>query len=255
MNKLINNNFTLKKIIYTILLLGVSVILSIVINYKTTGVFNIGDRKLPIYSVDTKEKKVAITFDLSWGDDYTNQILDILDKYNVKATFFVVGGWVDENNDKLREIKKRGHEIGNHSNMHPDMAKISKEKIVQEIAACDAKISSITGERTKLFRFPEGSYNSQAVEAAESTNHYCIQWDVDSIDWKQQGADLEYNRVIKGTKPGSIILFHNTAKYTPQTLPRAIEKLKASGYSFVKVTDLIYKDNFHLDATGRQIMD
>jgi polysaccharide deacetylase family sporulation protein PdaB len=242
-----------KKILFALILLLVSTVVSIGINYKNTGVFKIESRKLPIYCVDSKEKKVAITFDVSWGNDNTDKLLDILDKYNIKATFFIVGGWIDQNEDKVKEINKRGHEIGNHSNRHPDMTKLSKDGIIEDIATCDAKLMKIMGEGTQLFRCPEGAYNNKVIDAVESTKQYCIQWDVDSIDWKENGAAIEYNRVMKGVKPGSIILFHNNAKYTPETLPKIIENLKSQGYSFVKVGDLIYKENYKVDLSGKQI--
>jgi polysaccharide deacetylase family sporulation protein PdaB len=208
---------------------------------------------VPIYSVDTKEKKISLSFDMSWGKDNTPKILDILDRYNVKATFFLVGGWIDDNEELVKEIVKRGHELGNHTNKHPDMNKITKEKLIEEIMLCDAKIMSITGKGTKLFRCPSGAYNDVVIDTVQSLGRYTIQWDVDSIDWKEYGPSIEYNRVIKNTKPGSILLFHNTAKYTPETLPQVIEKLQKNGYSFVKVSDLIYKDNFYIDPLGRQI--
>jgi polysaccharide deacetylase family sporulation protein PdaB len=224
-------------------------------NYRTKGVFFGDKRKLPIYCVDTQEKKIAISFDASWGADKTDKLLEILDEYDVKATFFLVGGWVEKYPEKIKAIYDKGHEIGNHSNTHPTMTKISRAKIINEISITDAKIMEIIGERTKLFRCPEGAYNDKVIEAVESTNHYCIQWDVDSIDWKAQGAEREYSRVIKNTKPGSIILFHNDAKYTPQNLPRILKKFKEEGYEFVKISDLIYKENYHIDHTGKQILN
>lgn len=244
--------FFKKRNMAALALLLTAIIISTFINYSKTGVFLKTDRKLPIYCVDTKEKKVSLTFDASWGDDKTDKILDILDKYQIKATFFLVGGWVDDYPEKVKELKKRGHEIGNHSTKHPDMTTISRDRMVQEIAITDAKIRELTGEGTILFRCPSGAYNNAVIETVESTNHYCIQWDVDSIDWKGNGADIEYNRVIKKVKPGSILLFHNDAKYTPETLPRIIEYLKAQGYSFVKTSDLIYKDNYYIDSEGKQ---
>lgn len=243
----------LKKFLFVFILLSIGVAASIFMNYKDTSVFIKVDRSLPIYCIDTKDKKIALSFDVSWGEDNTDKILETLDKYNVKATFFIVGGWIDQYPDKLKEIYKRGHEIGNHSNKHPNMTKISREKIIQDIDIADAKIRQVTGEGTKLFRCPEGSYNDTVVETVKQTGHYCVQWDVDSIDWKEQGADLEYNRVIKNTKPGSILLFHNNAKYTPDNLPRIIEKLQSDGYKFVKVGELIYKDNYHIDHSGKQM--
>ncbi|MBC2582477.1 polysaccharide deacetylase family sporulation protein PdaB [Clostridium sp. DJ247] len=227
--------------------------MSIFINYNDIGVFMSRNKKLPIYCVDTNEKKVAISFDVSWGTDNTEKILDILDKYNIKATFFIVGGWIDDSPDKLKEIFNKGHEIGNHSNRHPDMTKLSRDKIIEDIVICDAKVRKVTGEGTKLFRFPEGAYNDLAVEAVKETGHYSVQWNVDSIDWREQGADIEYNRIISKTKPGSILLFHNNAKYTPENLPRIIEELQSKGYSFVKIGDLIYKDNYRIDAVGKQV--
>ncbi len=232
--------------------LGILLILS-VYNLKTKGVFFGQQRKLPIYSVDTKDKRIAISFDASWGEDKTEDILKTLDKYKAKATFFVVGAWIDQYPDKLKKVYEKGHEIGNHSNMHPMMTTISKETMIQEIALTDAKIMAITGQGTTLFRCPSGEYNNLVIETVESTKHYCIQWDVDSIDWKEQGADIEFNRIIKKTKPGSILLFHNDAKYTPENLPRILEHLKAEGYEFVKISDLIYKSNYYINVEGKQI--
>jgi len=222
-------------------------------NLKTKGVFLSEQRKLPIYSVVTKEKKIALSFDASWGDDKTDDILKILDKYNVKATFFVVGAWIDKHPDKLKTIYEKGHEIGNHSNKHPIMTTISKAKIISEIAITDAKIMSITGKGTTLFRCPSGEYNNLVIETVEATNHYCIQWDADSIDWKEQGAEIEMDRIVKKTKPGSILLFHNEAKYTPENLPKILDYLKGEGYEFVKISDLIYKNNYYINGQGKQI--
>ncbi|NMM63177.1 polysaccharide deacetylase family sporulation protein PdaB [Clostridium sp. P21] len=242
-----------KKVFFTMFILCIAVIGSVVCKNKNTGVFINVNRNLPIYCVDTKDKKVALTFDVSWGTDNTDKILQVLDKYNIKASFFLVGGWVDQYPDKVKSIYEKGHEIGNHSNKHPDMTKISRDKIIQDIDINDSKIRSLTGEGTKLFRCPEGSYNNLVIQTVKDTNHYCIQWDVDSIDWREEGANLEYDRVVKKVKNGSIILFHNNAKYTPDNLPRVIEKLKKDGYEFVKVGDLIYKENYHIDYDGKQI--
>jgi len=239
-------------LLFCVIFIGISTIIG-VYNWKTKGAFLSEQRKLPIYNVDTKEKKIAISFDASWGDDKTDEILKILDKYNAKATFFVVGAWVDQYPDKLKTIYEKGHEIGNHSNKHPMMPTISKEDMIKEIDITDAKIMAITGKDTTLFRCPSGEYNNLVIETVANTNHYCIQWDVDSIDWKEQGADIEYNRIIKKTKPGSILLFHNNAKYTPENLPKILQYLKNQGYQFVKVSDLIYKNNYYIDAAGKQI--
>lgn len=245
-----------KKIVAPIIMLLICMAASVMVNFKSSGAFMNSDKtekKLPIYRVDTKGKRIAITFDTTWGENNTVRLLDILDKYHVKATFFVLGKWVDEFPNETKEIAKRGHEIGNHSDKHPNMTSISKDKMMTEIASADAKIMAVTGKKPELFRCPEGAYNDSVVNTVELTNHECIQWDVDSIDWRQQGANIEYSRVIKKVKPGSIILFHNAAKYTPENIPRIIEKLKAEGYEFVTVSELIYKDDYYIDNNGNQI--
>jgi polysaccharide deacetylase family sporulation protein PdaB len=239
-------------IIFCVFFIGILTIVGFY-NWKTKGVFLGEQRKIPIYSVDTKDKKIAISFDVSWGEDKTDEILKILDKYNAKATFFIVGSWIDQYPEKLRAIYGKGHEIGNHSNNHPIMTTISKETIIKEIVITDAKIMSITGQGTTLFRCPSGEYNNLLIETVEGTNHYCIQWDVDSIDWKEQGAEIEYNRIVNKAKSGSILLFHNYAKYTPENLPKILGYLKAQGYEFVKVSDLIYKNNYYINEAGKQI--
>lgn len=248
---IIKKSFIKKSILIGSLIL-VAVLAAIGYNLKNASVFN-KEKKLPIYCVDTNEKKIAISFDASWGANNTVKLLDILDKYKVKATFFLVGRWVDEFPNETKEIFKRGHEIGNHSNKHPNMTNISKKRMIDEIAETDAKLMAVTGKKTELFRCPEGAYNDTVLNTVEESNHYCIQWDVDSIDWKNEDADKEYNRVMKKVKPGSIVLFHNSAKYTPTTLPKIIEKLKGEGYEFVKISDLIYKDNYSIDHEGKQI--
>lgn len=222
-------------------------------SYKNTMVSN---KKHPIYNVETQEKKLCITFDMNWGNDHTKEILDILDKYNMKATFFVIGSWISydkENENLIKEISQRGHTIGNHSNSHADFTKISRDKIKNEIDSTDEKIKNITGKDTILFRFPSGAYNDVSLEQVWNNNHIPIQWDVDSVDWKEQGEEIEFNRVIKKVKPGSIILFHNNAKHTPRNLEKIIKKFQGEGYEFIKVEDLIYKEDFYIDSNGKQI--
>lgn len=244
-----------KKINMMLILLIIAITFSLVNSNPSIGVSANNDSH-PIYSVETSEKKLSITFDVNWGKDNTKEILDILDKYNVKATFFVIGKWIDysEDNSKLlEEIKNRGHEIGNHSNSHADFTKINKEKIKEEINLTDEKIKKITGENVDLFRFPSGAYNSAAVDAVNECEHFPIQWSADSVDWKEKGADVEYKRIVKGAEPGAIFLFHNNAKYTPENLDKLIPKLQEDGYEFVKVSELIYKENFYINSNGKQI--
>ncbi|SHJ68923.1 polysaccharide deacetylase family sporulation protein PdaB [Paramaledivibacter caminithermalis] len=236
-------------IIFTIILL--SLLLFKDISYKVLE--TIAPNKLvPIYCVDTEEKKIAISFDAAWGDRYTQGILDILDKYNIKSTFFLVGFWVDRYPDMVREINKRGHDIGNHSSTHPHMSKLSKEQIVKELNQTGDKINNLTGEKPYLFRPPFGDYNNNLIKTAKECGYYTIQWDVDSLDWKELGVEPVVDRVTRNVKNGSIVLFHNNAKYILDFLPLIIEKLQKEGYQIVPISEIIMKDNYYIDHTGKQ---
>ncbi|WP_042683334.1 polysaccharide deacetylase family sporulation protein PdaB [Anaerosalibacter massiliensis] len=209
-------------------------------------------KELPIYSVNTKEKKVAISFDAAWGDEYTNEILDILDKYEIKTTFFLVGFWVDKYPEKVKEIHERGHDIGNHSTTHPYMSKLSEEQILKELDKTGNKIEKLVGEEPILFRPPFGDYNDRLIEVCRENNYYAIQWDVDSLDWKELGVQPVVDRVSRNVQNGSIVLFHNNAKYVSEYLPLVIEKLQEEGYEIVPISQLIYKEDYYMDNTGRQ---
>lgn len=212
-------------------------------------------KDLPIYSVQKDEKICAISFDAAWGNEDTHDLIKILEKYNVKTTFFVVGEWVDKYPDSVKELSDAGHEIMNHSNTHPHMTKLSKEQMQEEITLCSDKIEKITGVRPTLFRPPYGDYNDAVVGNTRDISHYTIQWSVDSLDWKDLEPQAICDRVIKGVEPGSIVLFHNAAKNTPAALPTILETLINDGYKIVPVSELIYKDNFTIDHTGKQIPD
>lgn len=217
-------------------------------------VFSPANKGLPIYSVDTKDKKMCITFDVNWGDDKTEEILNILDEFDIKATFYIMGLWCDDFPERVVEIANRGHEIGNHSNKHSDYTTLSKDNIVNDIEITNAKILNLTGKTPKTFRFPSGAYNDMSVKVVEETGLKPIQWDVDSVDWKAKGAEVEYNRVVSKAKEGSIMLFHNDGKYTPENLKKIIKKYQDEGYEFVTVSELIYEDNYYLDHAGKQIL-
>lgn len=241
------------KIISAISLLVVVMCVSFMGRVLYKDAFAPTSKKLPIYSVETTEKKMCITFDVNWGVDKTKDILDILDKYNIKATFYIIGLWCDDYPELVKEIFNRGHEIGNHSNKHPDYTNLSKEEIMKDVEIGNAKILDLTGEMPKTFRFPSGSYNDLAVETVEGLGLKIIQWDVDSLDWKALGQEVEYERIVSKAREGSILLFHNDGKYTPDNLQRIIEKYKGEGYEFVTVSELIYENNYYLNHEGRQV--
>lgn len=213
-------------------------------------------KKLPIYCVDTQGKKqVAISFDAAWGADDTDRLLQILDDNDVKTTFFLCGYWVDKYPDEVKKIYEAGHDIGNHSNTHPHSSKLSLEQNKHNIMDCHNKIKDLLGYEAFLFRPPFGEYNDTVLNAAEECGYYSIQWDVDSLDWKNLGIDHEVNQVLnhKHLGDGSIILFHNDAKFTPEALDTIIKGLKEKGFEIVPVSELILKNNYYMDTEGRQI--
>lgn len=247
------NNITLRLLIVLCIALIAVVYISVETTQNITSVFST-TKELPIYSVETPEKKVAISFDAAWGDEYTQDILDTLDKYNVKSTFFLVGFWIDEYPENVKEIVKRGHELGNHSTTHPNMTELSVEKMVEEIKITEKKIEELTNTKTTLFRPPFGDYDDVLINTCRENGYYVIQWDVDSLDWKELGVQPVVDKVTRNIQNGSIVLFHNNAKYIKEYLPIVIERLQESGYEIVPVSELIYKENFRMDNTGRQVL-
>ncbi len=248
--------FTAKKLITNILAV-VCLAMLVVLNYNNSvAVFRTESvKELPIYCVDTAEKVCSLTFDAAWGAEDTDLLIEILKKYNAKATFFVVGEWVDKYPECVKRLSEAGHDIMNHSNTHKYMTKLNNADLMDEVTKCSDKIEKITGKRPTLFRPPYGDYNSNVVKKLLSMGYNTIQWDVDSLDWKDLSAGEIQSRVIEKTKNGSIILFHNAAKNTPEALPKILEDLKSKGFEFKKVSEMIYKDGYYIDNTGKQIKE
>ncbi len=211
-------------------------------------------RLLPVYCVESNKKTVALTFDAAWGSDKTANILQTLQKHNIKATFFLVGFWVDKNPELTKEIFAQGHQIGSHSNTHPDMAKLSKEKLGQELDESCKKICMATGqEKVEVFRPPFGSYNNELIRQCQNRNLQAIQWNIDTLDWKGISGNQICANVFKKLCPGSIILCHNNSDNILQALEPLILGLKSRGYTFETVGNLLIKSNFRIDNTGKQI--
>ena len=213
------------------------------------------ERKLPIYCVQTDEPKVSVSFDAAWGADDTDELLRILKENNVKATFFLCGYWVEKYPDEVKKIAEAGHDLGNHSATHPHMSQLTAEQITDELQKCHQNVKDLTGIEMDLFRPPFGEYDNEVIETAAANGYHTIQWDIDSLDWKEQGAQAEINQVLnhKHLGNGSIILFHNDAKYTPKVLDTILKGLKEKGYEIVPVSELIHRGEYKMDHEGRQI--
>ena len=240
--------------ITAVVLCLISVILSVVFGNDVKAVVcGYAIRKIPIYSVERDDKKIAISFDCAWGDEYTAKLLEIMNEYNVKCTFFAVSFWVEKYSEDLKSIVENGHEVGTHSKTHPHMSKLSVEQIVHELEYSSKAIENITGKKVELFRPPFGDYNNRLIDCAEKKGLYTVQWDVDSLDWKDLSAKEIALRVISKVKSGSIILCHNNGLHTAESLPLIFADLIGKGYEFVPIGELIYKDGYKIASDGRQV--
>lgn len=246
--------FGKRRVIFAVAVFAIVLILSLLV--RTTGAYAVYTggtvRKLPVYSVEREDKKIAISFDCAWGVDSTDKILEILGREQVRATFFMVEFWAEKYPEYVKKIDEAGCEIGTHSATHSYMSKQSETEIRRELETSSAAIEAVTGKKVELFRAPYGDYDDLLVETAKSMGLFTIQWDVDSLDWKDLSANEIAMRVINRTKSGSIILCHNNGKHTAEALPIILDTLKNSGYEFVPIGELIYKDNYTIDVNGRQ---
>ena len=209
-------------------------------------------RQLPVYSVQRDDKVVALSFDAAWGNEDTQTLIDILDKYDIHATFFVVGDWVDKYPESVKALSDAGNEVMNHSSHHAHFSQLNDSEIVSDITACNEKIAAVTGETPVLFRCPYGEYDDHVISAVNGMGMTAVQWDVDSLDWKGISADEIKSLVLKNISPGSIVLFHNAAENTPQALPGIIESLIADGYRIVPISQMLLSGDYTIDHTGRQ---
>ena len=212
-----------------------------------------GGRLIPIYNVEVNEQKLSLTFDSAWGAEDIDLILNTLKKENVKATFFVLGTWAEKYPEVIKRMILEGHDVANHSYSHPHVATLSYEDTKNEIEKANTVIEKISEKENYLFRAPYGEYNDNVIRAATELGLYTIQWDVDSLDWKNPGKEAIIRRVVERSKNGSIILMHNGTEQTAQALPEIISKLKEKGFAFVPVSELIYKEGYTIDSTGKQI--
>lgn len=210
-----------------------------------------GKRELPIYCVNRDDNKISISFDAAWGGDKTLGILDLLDEYNIKTTFFLVDIWTQKYPELVKEIVARGHEIGNHSTSHPQMSKLNETQIAKELNTQADNVLAIAGVRPVLFRPPYGDYNNRVITTARAQGFVPIQWSVDSLDWKNRGAQEIINRATK-VKSGDIVLFHNDSQYILDALPAVLKYYAENGYSVVPISKILLTGETTIDIQGRQ---
>lgn len=209
-------------------------------------------RQIPIYSVGTEESKVALGINCAWDDHDVDALLATLKEKDVKATFFLVGSFCRQFPEAVAKIAEAGHELASHSNTHPDMTKLDRDGIMQQLNDSRDAIAQITGEQVSLFRAPSGAYNNLVVQTARAQGWEVVQWDNDTLDWKGVSPDELVKNGTRHLQNGSILLLHSGAKYTSQALSELIDTIRAKGYSFESVGELVLPKPYTVDHTGRQ---
>lgn len=191
-----------------------------------------------IYSGDRSKNNVCFMINVYQNEEYVKNILDILDIYNAKTTFFIGGSWAVKNIDLIKEIYTRGHELGNHGFYHKDQNKLNFEGNVQEIKMCHEVVGKNLGIEMTLFAPPSGAYNTTTVDAAVSLNYKTIMWTHDTIDWRDQDGDLIFNRATKNLSNGDLILMHPTKK-TVESFAGIIATAINSGFNPTTVSNCL----------------
>lgn len=242
------------KTVLMAVLIGGALLLGSGFAYATEAaqVWQSGARSLPVYSVERTDNKIAISFDCAWGTEHTDAILSALAEAGVRATFFTVQFWAEEHADYLKKVSDAGHEVGTHSATHSYMSRQSEAEIRAELESSAQAITAVTGKPVTLFRPPYGDYDDLLIDTCRDMGIMPVQWDVDSLDWKDLSAADIAERIISRVKSGSIILCHNNGLHTAEALPIVIDALHAKGFTFVPIGELIYYENYTIDVTGRQ---
>lgn len=242
------------KIILAIFVVGLSYFFGCIWKDNVHVVDPNENKNLPIYCVDTKKKEISLTFDVAWGNEDMKEILGILKKEKVKATFFLTGEWVSNFPEEVKQIAKEGHDIGNHGDHHKKMTQLSMDEQKKEIMDLHEKIKLLTGNDITLFRPPYGDYDDNVIKTARACGYEAVQWSVDSLDWKEYGREDLISRTVghKNLDNGAILLLHTGTLYTKEALQEMINLLKAKGYKFVPVSKLIYTKNYYIDYSGKQ---
>jgi polysaccharide deacetylase family sporulation protein PdaB len=195
-----------------------------------------------IYSVPTDRKVVALTFDISWGDKRAIPILDILKNKGVQnVTFFLSSPWSKTHPDIVKRIVDDGYEIASHGHRHDNYSQYSEAEMRKQITLAHDILTNMTGKKINLIRMPNGDFDKRVLRVADELGYKVIQWDTDSLDWKNPGVDNIVNRVVTRAHPGDIILMHasDSCKQTHEALPVIIDQLRAKGYEFVTVSQLL----------------
>lgn len=195
-----------------------------------------GSNVSAIYHGNRENANVSLMFNVYEGTDVVNGIIDTLDEYGAKATFFVGGCWADDNESALKKIVESGHEIANHGYFHKDHKKLGYDKNKEEISLTGVIVEALCGAKMNLFAPPSGSFSETTLEAAFDLGYKVIMWSKDTIDWRDSDQDLLYKRATKNPENGDLILMH-PKKHTLSVLPRVLEFYQNIGFNIVTVSE------------------
>ncbi len=239
---------------FTLFLVGVILSISLSTTSASGVFFGKSTRKIPVYSVEIVDEKkvIALTFDAAWGADKTQNILDIMQRYDAKGTFFLVGFWIDKYQEETKAIASAGFEIGNHSRNHLNMPKLAEDEIKAEIEYVNDRVFELTSVKPTYFRAPFGDYNDKLMSVVEGMDMVGVQWSIDTLDWKGLSTKEIYERVVTRAKSGDIVLFHNNSDHVLDALPLVLTELKRQGFEFVTLSNLVMTQNYSVDSNGIQ---
>ncbi|RKD22662.1 polysaccharide deacetylase family sporulation protein PdaB [Ammoniphilus oxalaticus] len=209
---------------------------------QNVSVFTSQTGPAAIYKVDTDQKKLALTFDISWGEQQVSPILEILEEKEVsKVTFFLSGEWTKEHPEIVKQIDELGYEIGSHGYKHINYSRLNDDEIKAQIRQADQILHEVVGKKPTLLRAPNGDIDKRVLKIATDLHYSVILWDTDSKDWLRPGVEEIVQNVVGKAHRGDIILFHasDSATQTHLALPEIIDHLRKDGYEFVTVTELI----------------
>lgn len=200
-----------------------------------------------VYKGDPGKKDIYLTFDNGYENGYTAKILDVLKKEKVSATFFVTGHYLNTQPKLVKRMVKEGHIVGNHSWSHPDLTRVSDEKLAEELEKVKKKTEEITGVKTmKYLRPPRGIFSERTIDLANKQGYTHVLWSLAFIDWKtdqQKGAQYAYDNIMRQIHPGAILLLHTVSKDNAEALESAVKDLKKKGYTFKSLDDFPMKKN------------
>ncbi|MEH7073582.1 polysaccharide deacetylase family protein [Neobacillus drentensis] len=192
----------------------------------------------PIYKGHPDKPMVTFIINVAWGNEYLSEILAVLKRHNVTASFFLEGNWVKNNPDLAKMIVSSGHEVGNHSYSHPDMKKLTAERAREQMVKTNEIIEAATGEKCVWFAPPSGSYRDETIKVADELNMKTVMWTVDTIDWRKPSPDALISRVMSKIDKGSMVLMHPTES-TAKSLDRLITQIKQKNLEIGTVSELM----------------